>query len=295
MSRFAQIDLSQLPPPDVIDSLDYDVVLADAMARLVALMPEVEAALALESEPLRKVLELLAYIVLLLRGRINDAAAATMLASAKGADLENLAALFGVQRLLISAATATDAAVYENDTALRARAQLAPEAYTTAGSVGAYEFHARSASPSIKDVSVTSPEPGTVLVTVLGATGNGVPSETLIGLVTAALSADEVRPLCHNVIVAAASVKHYSVAASIEVGAGPDATVVLAAARAAVLAYGADMHRLGGTVALSGLYAALHQPGVVRVTLSAPAADVATDVTAAPWCTSYNVVLGGAG
>lgn len=293
MSRFSQIDLSQLPPPDVIETLDYDALLTDALARMTALMPEVSDALALESEPLRKLIELLSYTVLLLRARINDAARATMLATASGADLENLAALFGVGRLLVSPATDDAAAVWETDAALRARAQLAPEAYTTAGSVGAYEYHARAADPRVKDVSVTSPTPGEVLVTVLADTETGVPPGDLIATVQTALSQSDVRPLCHGVTVAAPTMMAFAVTATIVVGDGPDATAVLAAARVALDEYITSVRRIGSTVAVSGILAALHRPSAIRVTMTSPAADIVCSATAAPRCTAINLQLAG--
>lgn len=289
MSRFSQIDLSQLPPPDVIETLDYDALLTDALARMADLMPEVSEALALESEPLRKLIELLSYTVLLLRARINDAARATMLATATGADLENLAALFGVSRLLVSPATDNAAAVWETDAALRARTQLAPEAYTTAGSVGAYEYHARAADPRVQDVSVTSPSPGEVLVTVLANTATGVPPAGLLSIVQEALSEPDLRPLCHGITVAAPTMIAFSVTATIEVGDGPDAASVLAAARTALDEYIASVRRIGATVAVSGILAALHRPSVIRVTMTAPAADIVCTATSAPRCTAINL------
>lgn len=291
MTRFSAIDLSKLPPPDVIEALDYDAVLSDALERMAALMPEVAEALALESEPLRKLIELISYLVVLLRGRINDAARATMLATATGADLDNLAALLGVARLVVSPATDTAPAVLESDTALRARAQLAPEAYTTAGPVGAYEYHARSADARVADVSVTTPEPGSVLVTVLCVDGDGTPTPDLLATVQDALSVEHVRPVCANVIVAPPQLVSYSVAAEITVGTGPDAGVVLAAAQAAAAAYVQATRRLGATVARSGLMAALHQAEVLTVSMPAPAADIVCGATSAPICTEIAITM----
>lgn len=293
MTRFAQIDLSQLPPPDVIDTLDYDVVLSDAIGQMGALLPEVQEALALESEPLRKLLELISYLIVLLRARINDAARATMLATATASDLDNLAALFGVRRLLITPATENTTAVYEVDDALRARVQLAIEAYTTAGSVGSYEYHARTADPRVVDVGVTSPEPGTVLVTVLGREDAGVPPADLLAAVHGALNAEDVRPLCDTVIVSAPEIVEYSVSAEIITGRGPDSHAVRVAAQSAVEAYVAATHRLGATVALSGLLAALHQPTVIRVAMSHPVVDIMCSPTQVPWCTGITLTVGG--
>ena len=58
----AVIDLSQLPAPDVVETLDFETILAERKATLVSLYPEdeqeaVARALTLESEPLVKYLE----------------------------------------------------------------------------------------------------------------------------------------------------------------------------------------------------------------------------------------------
>lgn len=56
----ATIDLSQLPAPDVVETLDYEVLLAEQKATLISLYPEEQQAaiaLTLESEPVVKVLQ----------------------------------------------------------------------------------------------------------------------------------------------------------------------------------------------------------------------------------------------
>ena len=127
------IDLSQLPPPDVVESLDFETLFARRKARLIELHPPeqrdaVAAVLELESEPLTKALQENAYRELVLRQRIHEAAQAVMLAYAKGNDLEQVAALFQLQRLVVKPAdpvTGTPA-VMEDDADLRMRVQLAP-------------------------------------------------------------------------------------------------------------------------------------------------------------------------
>lgn len=287
MSRFAEIDLSQLPAPAVVEALDFETVLAGMRADLLARMPELSDALGLESDPLSKLLEAASYLALLLRQRVNDAARAVMLAYATGSDLDQLAALLGVARLTLVAADTE--AVMESDAALRRRVQLALEGYTSAGSVGAYEFHARSADGRVADVSVVSPNPGVVQLTILSSAGNGTPAGDLIAAVVDAVNADEVRPLCDNVVVAAPTIVPYTVEADLEVPVGPDASLVLAAAQTAVEAYAAQVHALGATVALSGLHAALHQAGVRRVLLTQPVADIETEMTEAPYCTGITI------
>ncbi|HNM43795.1 baseplate J/gp47 family protein [Plasticicumulans sp.] len=289
------IDLSQLPAPTVVETLDYESVLAALQADFTARYPAFTAAL--ESEPVLKLLEVAAWRELIVRGRVNDAARACMLAYALGADLDHLAALYGVQRLLLDAGDPTAVPpvppTYESDTRLRARTQLALEGFSTAGPVGAYEFWALSADAHVLDVSVQSPVPGQVLVTVLDSRGNGTPDAALLAAVLTTLSAEDVRPLTDQVLVQAAEIVPYTITAALTVYPGPDAATVRVAAAAATTAYAASVHRLGYDVTLSGLYAALHQPGVQRVALMAPAADLVLAAHQASWCTAVTVTLAG--
>lgn len=103
------IDLSKLPAPDVLEALDYESLLAERKAKFISLYPESErdfwrARLALESEPIVKLLEENCYLQLLERQRINNAAKATMLAYATGTDLDVIAANFNVRRLVVQEA-----------------------------------------------------------------------------------------------------------------------------------------------------------------------------------------------
>lgn len=292
----AAIDLSGLAAPDVVEALDPEVIIAEAKAWLLAIMPSLADTLDLESEPVTKLIELLAYRELLTRARVNDAARAVMLATATGADLDNLAALLGVARLTLTPADPEAippvAAVMEGDASLRSRTQLSLEGFSTAGPTGAYLFHALSASGDVLDASVTSPSPGDVVVTVLSRLGNGAPSEALVATVAAAINDERVRPLCDNAITQAASITPYVVTAALTMLPGPDPEVARASAEAALRAYVADAHRLGRAVRLSGLYRALHIPGAVEsVTLTSPAADILCAPTHAPWCSAVTVTM----
>lgn len=98
------IDISKLPAPQIIEELDYEMILAAMRAKLVELLPDWTAA-ELESDPANKVLEVAAYRELLIRQRINEAARACMLAFAGGTNLDQLAGNFGVRRLAAAQAT----------------------------------------------------------------------------------------------------------------------------------------------------------------------------------------------
>lgn len=296
------IDLSQLPSPQVIETLDFEQILAARKARLVSLYPAeqqaaVAAELELESDPRTKLLQESAYGEVVLRQRINDAARACLLAYAGGADLQHLAALYSVERLVTdpgdSTANPPIPPTYESDAALRYRTQLAPEGFSTAGPEGAYRFHALSASGDIADVAIDSPTPGQVRVAVLSADGDGTPTPQLLAVVEQALTADDVRPLTDEVIVVAAEVLPYRVEASLILYPGPTPAPVISAARAAVERYVQSVRRLGADVTRSGLIAALHQPGVQDVVLTEPGSNVVCAANQAAYCTRIEVLSGG--
>ena len=254
-------DLSRLPPPEVTRQPGFETVLAELTAAFRERWPDYDATV--ESDPARKMLEVFAWRETVLRRQIADAARAVMLAYAGGADLDHLAALLAVAR--------HDG---ESDEALRSRVRGALGAASTAGPSSAYRHHARAVA-GVADASVSSPTPGTVRVVVLGSAASGVPAAPVLAAVRAALSADEVRPLTDTVQVAAAAIVSYDLTASLKVAPGPDAPTVLAAAEASVRAYAGERGGLGRGVTTSGLTAALHVGGVEKVTLTAPAADVA--------------------
>ncbi|MEX3555907.1 MAG: baseplate J/gp47 family protein [Burkholderia gladioli] len=269
------IDLSRLPAPDVVETIDYEAMLAERKAGILALMPEpkraeVAATLDMESEPLAIVLQESVYREMLLRQRVNDAARAVMLAFARNGDLDQIAVLLGVERLTIKPADPVTGspAVMESDPELRYRTQLAPQGYSVAGPEGAYKSHALAAHGAVLDASATSPAPGEVLVTVLSRAGDGTPAQAVLDAVATALSAEDVRPLTDNVTVRGAQIVRYAIDATLYTFAGPDSSVVLKEARARIDQYVADSHRLAREVTLSGIYAALHVDGVERIKLN---------------------------
>lgn len=292
---FTVVNLSQLPAPNVVEALDFETILAAMIADLQERDPTFTALV--ESDPAYKVLEVCAYRELLLRQRVNEAAKAVMLAYATGADLDQLGANVNVERLVITPADPDAvppvAAVMESDDDFRARIQLSPEAYTTAGSEGSYVFHALGADPDVKDVQPVSPTPGVVVVYVLSRTGDGTAQQSLLDKVDATLNAETVRPMTDQVQVMSASIVNYTIEAELTMFPGPDATVILQSAIDAVTAYAEEQRRIGYDVTLSGIYRALHQPGVQNVNLISPAASIVLGDGQASYCTSINVTAAG--
>ncbi len=70
----------------------------------------------------------------------------------------------------------------EDDDTLAERIFLAPSEYSTCGTEDSYIFHAKSASTLVNDVSVSSPEPCYLTITITSKTG--MPSQELISIVT---------------------------------------------------------------------------------------------------------------
>lgn len=292
------IDLSRLPVPDVVEPLDFETVLASLEQSLQQLVPEFTASV--ESDPVRKLLEVAAYRELLLRSRINDASRSVMLAYARGSDLDQLVAFYGIERLLISAgdpdALPPVPPVYEDDDRLRYRARLSLERFSTAGSVGSYVFHALSASPVVRDVSVSSPQPGEVLVTLLSTVEpDGVVTPELLAQVDAVLSSETVRPLTDHVTVQGAAVSSYDIVAHLVLYAGPDPELVRLNALQAVTDYAMSHRLLGHDITRSGLFAALHQPGVQNVLLTEPVSDIVVGINESVWPELITVTAEGVG
>ena len=232
-SSYDVINLSALAVPDAIVVPDAADIFTRWLARLRELDPVFDALV--ESDPAFKQGEINAYQLALAFQRVNDAVRAVFLASARGADLDQIGAGFNVSRLVINpgdpdAVPPVDP-VYEDDDAFRERIQLSWAQLNTAGARNAYRFHAKSADNDVLDADAYGPEthnrPGEVDVYVLSRTGNGEASPSLTEKVMSELSADEVRPLTDYVSVKSATIVNYAVTAELDIPDGPDAQTVL--------------------------------------------------------------------
>lgn len=294
----ATVDLSQLPQPQVIQVLDFETLLSEVKAVMLAAFPQehqvsVAAALERESEPLNVIAQVVAYREMMLRQRINDGAAACMLSHAGSSDLDNLAGNLNTERLIVTPETATTDAVMESDTALRLRAQAAFAGLSVAGPTGAYEYFAKSASGNVADAKAISPSPAVVVLSVLSTEGDGTASAELLATVDKALSADDRRPVADRLTVQAARIVNYQVTARLFFYPGPESEPIHAAAQDAFQSWLNQQRRIGRDVARSALMAALHVQGVQRVELLEPASDIVIDDTQAARCESFTIETGG--
>lgn len=304
------IDLSRLPAPAVVETLDYEAILSALKADLTARAPELAPVLALESEPLVKLLQVAAWRELVLRQRVNDAARAVMLPWAVGSDLDNLAARYDLSRL-----------PGEDDERLRRRVLIGYHALSAAGSRQSWMLRALSVSNDIRQVDVWADRPGRVKVCLLArveADAHGLDAQTeAIGLslfgphpqhaastpkrwrvatasdpivtqVAQALLAEDVRPLTVDVDVIAARVLPVTVEATLIHPPGPDGALLAAQARQRLLALAAQSaFRVDLTRAQ--IIAALMGEGIRDAVLTSPAQDVIADEGDIPAITSITL------
>lgn len=301
MNTFTPIDLTLLPDPDVVERIDYEEILAERKAYAVSLWPaeqqaEVAATLALESEPLTKLIQENAYRETLWRQRVNEAALGTMLAKAKGKDLDQAAGNVNVTRLVVVTANPNaippTPAVMEIDDSLRERAQMAWEGLSTAGPKNSYILHARSADGRIADATAESPSPAVVIVTVQALLGDGSVDRAVLDVVSAYLSDEDRRPVADRLTVQSAEVLHYGVDATLYLATtGPEGEPIRAAAQAKLSAFVTQRRRLGVEISESAVHAALHVEGVRKVVLH-NWTDVNPTPYQAAYCTSVSVLVG---
>ncbi|MGO4813361.1 baseplate assembly protein [Cupriavidus sp. 2MCAB6] len=296
------IDLSQLPAPEIVETVDFEAIFSERKAYYLSLFPAderpaVAATLALESEPVVKLLQENAYREMVWRQRVNDAARAVMLAFAKGTDLEQIAANYNVKRLTIKKADNTTvpptAAVMESDEALLERTQMAFEGLSVAGPREAYKFHARSADGRVADASAISPVPCEAVVTILTTSEDGSAEDDLLPIVEAALSDEDIRPVGDRLTVQLARMVPYRIRATLYLYPGPEAEPILAEAAKRAAAYSKARRRLGRDINRSAITAALHVVGVEKVALHEPAEDIPLDETQAGRCLGTEIVNGG--
>ncbi|PHR20385.1 MAG: hypothetical protein COA37_15235 [Hoeflea sp.] len=287
MTRFFDIDLTLLPKPDAVEAADHATILNARLQELKARL--FEGGISFDVEMIKPDPFVLnerhaAFQDMLLRKRINDAALATTLAYATGADLDHKAAELGVVRKVVEAdpdAIPPVAGSIESDTDLRRRRQLAIEALSTAGPVGAYEFFTLAAHPHVSDVAVYDPHSelcgeGEVLCVIASSQGDGVPTDLVLDSVADFLDAREInyavsdqrirdldrrqklRPLNDRVIVEACSGLDYSITALLKIPFGPDPELVRTEAEKRLLAYLCSRRQIARIISDSAIAAAVH-------------------------------------
>ncbi|MFT9180367.1 MAG: baseplate J/gp47 family protein [Zymomonas mobilis] len=294
-ANLSQIDLSQLPAPTIIEQLDFETIYQQQLANFRADNPQFTDADIVESDVCAKILQTTSYREMLLRQRINDAVKAVLISFARGSDLEQIGARFGVYRQTITPADQINniPAVMESDDSFLKRILLAPAGYSVAGPANAYRFHALSADGRVIDASATTPEAGTVLVSILSDEGNGTASDEILQNVNDHLTADDIRPLTDNVIVKSAEIVQFSIDATLKFYAGPSAAIVQQNATDRLNSYLSNSRKIGRDITIAALHAALTVEGIQNVILNSPTTDIVISDTQAGYCQSINITNGG--
>jgi phage-related baseplate assembly protein len=267
-ASFPTIDLSRLAAPALVDRLTYqqcfDALLADFRVRA----PKLDALL--PSDPAIKALEVAAYREVLLRAAINDAGQGTMLAFARGANLDQLGAFYGLVRLIITPATDTAPAVFETDDAFRGRLQLAPELLAGPGLTGGgYRAAVLTMAPDLIDVGVNKRENGRIDLVLLGRDDAGAVAPATLDAIRNAFTGENASQLTDIVVVMAAQIRTYASIVTVQIRPGPDPALIHAAVEASILSYGRSRFRIGATVYAQMIAAAASVGGVERAIVTA--------------------------
>ncbi|MEF3312605.1 baseplate J/gp47 family protein [Paenibacillus sp. GYB004] len=163
----------------------------------------------------------------------------------------------------------------ESDDAYRQRIYTAPESFSVAGPDGAYRYWAKTASPAIIDVSVSSPTAGDVLIVPL-LKGGEIPSQEIMDAVEDICSSKRVRPLTDRVTVAAPTTVSYNIAFTYWISSerSTDVAAIQTAVNQAVNDYALwQKSKLGRDVNPSELIRRVTMAGAYRVDVVTPVFD----------------------
>jgi phage-related baseplate assembly protein len=273
--RAEPIDLSLLAPPTIIDAIDPDQLVLAWIDDLKQRLPAWSGVF--DQDPFVKACHVWAYALANKLARDNDRCRAVFLATASGADLDQIAATYyadlGLKRLVVSPATEFDAAVIESDARFRERIRLAPEAFAGTGTADGYRYWAMTAAATLIDagVAVSDDIERRVTLTCLAPGGGGF--EELAHAIRTTIR--RIKPLTDVVTVQACGAAAYTIRAVIEHGPGADPSVLRVAAEERLTAVATTAARkVGAVIGTDALIAAGRVAGVLRFQLLEPAADI---------------------
>ena len=327
MSRFVNANLAALGDVPAVDDVDFEAIKTRRGDLLKAALVEFGIdydVTTLETSPLMiAVARGGGYEETLFRQVINEKIRALSLAKAQRGDLDHIGATyFGISR---QQDTDDDGIVtFEDDERFRARIALAPEAFSTAGPLGAYVFHTLEldGEQDIADAWAYSEEDSAVyseglhadaysmgdrattfagrangdpvlapeiVVVILPNTDYGACDQSLLDRAYRACTSADVRPVGDNVRIEPAEIVDYTIEMTITFGRGADPTPLIAEAEDRVAKYTSDRRRVGVAAERLGIGGAGYVSGIEAVSLSAPANDVGGGSKQAPNCTGITI------
>lgn len=298
--QLGQADLVELAraADTALGRLDFEAILLECKSALQSILQKHHALSGIsvdalpESDPICKILEVLAYREMLTRQRMREAMRACFLSTAIREDLMRLSAL------IISEQEAAGAMI-DGETALRGRVVDEFRHIHTAGSRNAYmELAKQAADPQVlDDVAVKRRSRGVVGVTLLYVP-DSEPGEraTVRAAVAAKLGDEAIRPIGQQVIVNDANIVQYRVRATLGIRDRLGAAETLAAARNAVLHFVNERYGFGRTIHRTAVLSVLQRPGVDYIVLdglkeNAEVTDVVVGDDEAAWCPAEAIDL----
>lgn len=289
------IDLTKISPPDAIESLSFEEIfsasIADLKARLVAAGVPWDMD-GIETDPLVILEQARSYRELILRARVNDAVRSVLVPTATGANLDNVVARQGIQRLTLQPANpiARTPAVMESDANLRRRYLLSFER-PSAGSAARYEFEALTAFPAAGHVLVNGRavhgRRGDTDIVVTGP-GGRTPTPEELAAVTAAVLKPTIVPEAVALAVLPAERVEYAVRLRVAIPPGPDADVIVQDVRARVRAAADARTQIGAEIPAGLLPGAAYGANIIRVTDLQPV-TIAANRYKVPVCTEIQI------
>ena len=195
-------ELASFPPPEIIETLDYEAIFERQVAAFVQMWEQFRAAhpemslpaytvQGLETDPAVIQIQSESTREFILRVAINEAVQSTLLAYAYGAGLDHLAAFYEVFRMS-----------GETDARLKRRVILAIQGRSTGGTEARYRFVAMSADIRVEDAIVyTVGKSPLIHVSIFSTDADGVADQTLLSKVNAALQDKAVRMVNDTIVV----------------------------------------------------------------------------------------------
>ncbi|TQF71774.1 baseplate J/gp47 family protein [Pseudoalteromonas luteoviolacea] len=192
---------------------------------------------------------------------------------------------------VINTDTSSGGVDVEQDEAYRARLQLAPAKFSTAGSEDSYLFYTRSAHQDIVDATIESPGPSQIKVTAL-MKGGQVPNAVMQQRILDTLTDKKVRPIGDRVTLSLPEPVPYSVELTLQFNSNQSVMTSVSEQSAKEKVGTITRHwqeQLGRDIVPEELIAACQTlPGVYRVTTTLPHTTLMK--TQYPVCTSVTVL-----
>ncbi len=186
--------------------------------------------------------------------------------------LTNLVDIFPYYAQVTNTTESDGGADVESDDAYYERMRVSMETFSTAGTIGSYEYHARTASALIADVNVTSPVPGEVDIRAI-LEGGELPGEEMLQKIFEVVNADDVRPLTDFVKVGAPDIATFDIDVTyyLQTGSAISSETIISNVENAIAEYRKwQCEKMGRDINPSHLTYLLYGAGVKRVEVLSP-------------------------